>query len=259
MDPPRRPGSGWLENADRNSKNQPVIAPTPDRSKVTRTIPLPPELIARNEGLSEEEEEARKAEQARKAREDREKEEEELCAICYDRLPNVGRGVIACGHVFCFSCIHLWTKSANRCPGCRVVIRRIIKTMTPADVSKEEARKRVRSPPLSRDNVRRFKNNKQRKRAQRRAARVKHPVAGVVTKCFRVRPSSLKPTPAQQRAAPHPEREARRQQQRQQEQQQRQQQQQQQQQQQARVMQPVQARGALAALAEAIRQVDAAE
>lgn len=30
-------------------------------------------------------------------------------------------------------------------------------------------------------------------------------VAGVVTKCFRVRPQSLKPTPAQQRAAPHPQ------------------------------------------------------
>jgi len=50
MDPPRRPGSGWLQNTGGNSKNQPVLAPTPDGSKITRTVPLPADLVARNGG-----------------------------------------------------------------------------------------------------------------------------------------------------------------------------------------------------------------
>ncbi|CAM9626823.1 unnamed protein product [Scytosiphon promiscuus] len=263
MDPPRRPGSGWLQNADRNNKNQPSLAPTPDRSKVTRTIPLPAELI-----LDRERELAAAAANALRttlAKEPATAAEKcrPTCTVSVANLPNVGRGIIACGHVFCFSCIHQWTKSANRCPGCRVVVRRIIKTMSTADLVKEEARRQVSMSPL------RFHNKKQRKRAQRRAARIKRPVPGVVTKCFRVRPKSLKPTPAQQRAAPHPEapggflhaeaqaeRAAARQRR---EERQEQQRQRQQQQQQARVMQPVQARGALAALAETIRAADAAD
>ena len=49
MDPPRQPGSGWLQNAGGN-KNQPTLAPTPDPSQITRAAPLPADLISRNGG-----------------------------------------------------------------------------------------------------------------------------------------------------------------------------------------------------------------
>ncbi|CAN0242195.1 unnamed protein product [Ectocarpus sp. 13 AM-2016] len=102
------------------------------------------------------------------------------------------------------------------------------------------------------------KTRKQLKRARHRNSRAKNPAAGFVTKTVRVRPKSLKMTPAQQRAAPHPqapggwmyvqEQQRRLQQQHQQ--------QQQQQQQQARVIQPALARGALS---ESMTQADAAD
>ncbi|CAM9323179.1 unnamed protein product [Ectocarpus fasciculatus] len=203
MAPPQRPGSGWLQNADGNNKNQPTLAPTPDQSEVTRTAPLPEELIARNEGVSKEEEEARRVERAKKAVEEskkREREEEETCAICCDKLPELERGVLSCGHVFCFACIHQWTKSSSICPGCRVQIKRITKTLSPADEAKGETRK-----PVASHRGMKKKTRKQLKRARHRDSRAKNLALGFVTKAVRVRPKSLKMTPAQQRAAPHPQ------------------------------------------------------
>eukprot|EP00752_Nemacystus_decipiens_P012411 g10998.t1 len=252
MDPPRRPGSGWLQNAGGN-KNQPTLAPAPDPSRITRAAPLPADLIARDGGDPEREsEEAKRAAEAAKEAENKE-EEEELCAICYDQLPDVGRGIIACGHVYCFACILKWCKTQNDCPGCRFKIKRILKTLSPEDISKEKKRK-------EREAVHKYRFKKQRDRAKRKAARVKpqktHP--NVVTKQFRVRPASLRPTPAEQRSEPHPQapggwmyaqdQEAARQ---------RLEMQQLQQQQQQRQIRPVQARGELAEMAETMRLADA--
>ncbi|CAM9807219.1 unnamed protein product [Ectocarpus sp. 4 AP-2014] len=249
MAPPQRPGSGWLQSANGN-KNQPTLAPTPDQSEVTRAAPVPEELIARTEGVSREEEEARRVGRAKKAAEEskkREREEEEMCAICCDKLPDLERGVLSCGHMFCFACIHQWTKNSSICPGCRVQIKRITKTLSPADEAK--AKGGTRKPRGIKK-----KTRKQLKRARHRDSRAKNPAAGFVTKTVRVRPKSLKMTPAQQRAAPHPQapggwmhvQEQRR----------RLQQQQQQQQQQARVIQPALARGALS---DSMTQADAAD
>lgn len=47
------------------------------------------------------------------------------------------------GHVYCFQCIHQWCKTQNDCPGCRVEIKRIVKTLSADDVAKEEARQKV--------------------------------------------------------------------------------------------------------------------
>ncbi|CAN0057680.1 unnamed protein product [Pylaiella littoralis] len=199
MDPPRRPlGSGWLQNADSNNKNQPALAPTPDRSQITRTIPLPTDLVARNGDKNDEVKNAKELEKEENKEEEEEEEEEQLCAICQDQLPDVGRGILACGHVYCFQCIHQWCKTQNDCPGCRVEIKRIVKTLSADDVAKEEARQKL-------DFERKCSNKKQLARAKRRAKRVKIPMEDVVTKTIRIRPKSLKPTPAQQRAAPHPQ------------------------------------------------------
>ncbi|CAM9867035.1 unnamed protein product [Ectocarpus sp. 12 AP-2014] len=251
MAPPEHPGSGWLQNANGN-KNQPTLAPTPDQSEVTRTAPLPEELIARTEGVSKEEEEARRVERAKKAAEEskkREREEEEMCAICCDKLPDLERGVLSCGHVFCFACIHQWSKNSSICPGCRVQIKRITKTLSPADEAK--AKWETRNPVVSQRGMKK-KTRKQLKRARHRDSRAKNPAAGFVTKTVRVRPKSLKMTPAQQRAAPHPQAPGgwmyvQEQQRRLQ---------QQQHQQQARVIQPALAMGALS---ESMTQADAAD
>lgn len=47
------------------------------------------------------------------------------------------------GHVFCFTCIHEWTKKVNACPSCRVTFVKITKTLSPEDVAKEKTRKQV--------------------------------------------------------------------------------------------------------------------
>eukprot|EP00903_Cladosiphon_okamuranus_P015542 g14348.t1 len=255
MDPPRRPESGWLPSAGGSSKNQPTLAPTPDPSQITRAAPLPADLVARNGG-DPENQEAKRAEQGKKAAEEQEDEqEEELCAICYDQLPDVGRGIIACGHVFCFACIHQWCKSQNDCPGCRFKVKRILKTLSPEDSLKEKERKELL---LSK----KIKNKKKRGQARRRATRVQTHKTSIVTKTVRIRPASLRPTPAQQRAEPHPEapggwmyaeaQEAARQRLVQQ-------QQQQQQQQQPQRIQPVHAQGVLAEMAESMRIAEESE
>jgi hypothetical protein len=45
-------------------------------------------------------------------------EEVDICAVCLETPDK--RGHIPCGHTFCFSCIHKWSKTENTCPCCKV-------------------------------------------------------------------------------------------------------------------------------------------
>ncbi len=40
------------------------------------------------------------------------------CAICFEDTLNE-KGSIVCGHSFCFTCIHTWSKTENTCPLCK--------------------------------------------------------------------------------------------------------------------------------------------
>ncbi|CAN0286574.1 unnamed protein product, partial [Scytosiphon promiscuus] len=45
-------------------------------------------------------------------------EEEQICPICVSALPGSGRGIVPCGHTFCFACIHSRAKVDRTCPCC---------------------------------------------------------------------------------------------------------------------------------------------
>ncbi|CAM9554678.1 unnamed protein product [Pylaiella littoralis] len=180
MNPSRPPGGH-----NRNRKADPALAPSVPESEHTRKIPAP--RGADNQGGA----------CAKKAAED-DAEKEEPCCICYTQLPDVGRGIIPCGHVFCFYCIHKWSKKANVCPTCRLEFTKISKTMSLKDLTKEEARK-------MRDKKTKCTNKRQLSRIKRKASRVKNPMKGVYVKVFRVRKKTLKLTPAEQAALPHPQ------------------------------------------------------
>lgn len=47
------------------------------------------------------------------------------------------------GHVFCFFCIHKWSKITNKCPTCRLEFTKITKTLSLEDTLKEAARREV--------------------------------------------------------------------------------------------------------------------
>lgn len=51
--------------------------------------------------------------------------QDNTCGICFEQVPSGERGVIACGHTFCFACIQRWCSATNVCPVCKVRIRRI--------------------------------------------------------------------------------------------------------------------------------------
>ncbi|CAN0385053.1 unnamed protein product, partial [Scytosiphon promiscuus] len=46
-------------------------------------------------------------------------------------------------HVFCFSCIHAWSKKETRCPICRELFGHITKTLSQREIEKHNARKAV--------------------------------------------------------------------------------------------------------------------
>lgn len=43
----------------------------------------------------------------------------DTCAICLDEICE-SKGVLNCGHEYCFECIDQWTKSDNSCPLCKI-------------------------------------------------------------------------------------------------------------------------------------------
>ncbi|CAN0385751.1 unnamed protein product, partial [Pylaiella littoralis] len=183
MDPSRLPGRNPGHN--RLRKPDPSLAPAVPVSEHTRTIPAPRGVGDSGGGAC-----------SRKAAED-DADKEEPCCICCTQLPDVGRGIIPCGHVFCFCCIHTWSKKANVCPTCRLEFTKITMTMSSKDLIKEEARK-------AHDKKKRT-NKRQFARTKRKAARVKNPVEGVYVKVFRVRKKTQNLTSAQQAALPHPQ------------------------------------------------------
>ena len=64
--------------------------------------------------------------------------------FCKPQTVFVAPGVVSLqGHVFCFTCIHLWVKTNSKCPNCRVNFKKITKTLTNEDIAKEKARTEV--------------------------------------------------------------------------------------------------------------------
>ncbi|CAM9261576.1 unnamed protein product, partial [Discosporangium mesarthrocarpum] len=53
------------------------------------------------------------------------KSDNESCSICLSVPTN--RGVIPCGHGFCFACILTWSKTENTCPLCKGRFTTIVK------------------------------------------------------------------------------------------------------------------------------------
>ncbi|CAN0057816.1 unnamed protein product [Pylaiella littoralis] len=182
MSPSRPPGK--KPGKKRLRKPDPALAPAVPESEQTRKIPAP-----RGAGVDS-------GACAKKAAEE-DAEEEEPCCICCTQLPDVGRGIIACGHVFCFCCIHKWSKKANVCPTCRLEFTKITKTLSHEDTMKEVAF------------TERYKNKKKKctdrrqfARLKRKAIRVKSPMEGVYLRVFRVK---KKLTTAQRAALRHPQ------------------------------------------------------
>eukprot|EP00903_Cladosiphon_okamuranus_P011273 g10631.t1 len=120
---------------------------------------------------------------ARMAAEDAEKEDN--CPICCEILPDTGRGVLPCGHVFCFSCVHLWWTTTKKkvCPTCRVEFNTVIKTLTDEDVAKEKAL-------WTTAKKKKVVNRQTQKRSRKKASRIKTTAEGVKTKTFHVKDTS---------------------------------------------------------------------
>eukprot|EP00752_Nemacystus_decipiens_P010094 g8995.t1 len=166
----RNSGGGNIGN-NRN-KSDPELAKAIHASLHTRTIPVP-----RPEGVSD---------KARQAAEDA--ATEEGCAICMEKLPDTGRAIVPCGHVFCFTCVHVWINKDKgtkpRCPTCRQEITKIWKTLTPEDIAKEEARLEMqRKMELTKN---------QSKRGKKKASSIKIPIPGVMVKTIRLRDKTKK-------------------------------------------------------------------
>eukprot|EP00903_Cladosiphon_okamuranus_P011264 g10622.t1 len=132
---------------------------------------------------------------ARMAAEDAEKEEP--CPICCDDLPDTGRAILPCGHVFCYTCIVVWTKTKAICPTCRVEFMKITKTLTAEDMAKEEARRKKQAGKTKKDKGNdATKNGKdQKKRCTKKANKIKSPRPGVHVKTFRLRDKAKKKKP----------------------------------------------------------------
>ncbi|CAM9206894.1 unnamed protein product, partial [Ectocarpus sp. 12 AP-2014] len=62
------------------------------------------------------------------------------CPICQCLLPGEERGILRCNHVFCFKCIHKWTKTESACPVCRVKVRSITKTLSLREIEQFNVR-----------------------------------------------------------------------------------------------------------------------
>eukprot|EP00752_Nemacystus_decipiens_P010144 g9040.t1 len=146
---------------------------------------------------------------AKQAAEDKNKEDP--CPICLSTLPDTGRAVIGCGHVFCFTCIHVWVKTKPECPSCRAVFTKIIKTLTPADIAKENARvelsKRKNKEGLDKKQITKKNtfisrhnhssngnnsNNSNHRIKKKNARRVKTLAEGVMIKTVRIRDNTTK-------------------------------------------------------------------
>ncbi|CAM9376881.1 unnamed protein product [Ectocarpus sp. 4 AP-2014] len=168
-----------------NNKRHPALAPFLSKSLITKKIPAPhPEDVERTKKAA--------ADDAKKG---------ELCIICQEALPDIERGIIACGHTFCFGCIHTWScKSGNSvlCPSCRVPFSKIKKTLSPKDMEKEKLRN-------ERDKNRKNTTKKQRNRMRRRAARVTQPVDKIFVKDVRVRKMSKKKKAIEEARTLHPD------------------------------------------------------
>ncbi|CAM9699493.1 unnamed protein product, partial [Pylaiella littoralis] len=121
-------------------------------------------------------------------------DEGEHCLICRERLPDVYRGIIQCGHVFCFVCIHKWVKKQqSSCPACRAEVRHIKKTLSMAEI---EEKNRNWKPPTK----------AQMKRDKRKSAIGKRPVRPyIIAKTIRVRFKQSEEQARQNRMAPHPQ------------------------------------------------------
>ncbi|CAN0266501.1 unnamed protein product, partial [Ectocarpus fasciculatus] len=50
-------------------------------------------------------------------------------------------------HVFCFKCIHKWTKNESTCPVCRVQVRSITKTLSLKEIEQFNVRAPVSASP----------------------------------------------------------------------------------------------------------------
>ncbi|CAM9813654.1 unnamed protein product, partial [Laminaria digitata] len=119
------------------------------------------------------------------------------CPICQDYLPDKERGILKCGHVFCFVCIHKWSKKETKCPACRRKFSTIAKTLPPAQLCQELALRVFRDKHMTKA---------QQKKAKRRSERYKKPKPVVATKTVRVRPRSQADEQRRLQAnAPHPQ------------------------------------------------------
>ncbi|CAM9614004.1 unnamed protein product [Ectocarpus sp. 12 AP-2014] len=167
-----------------NNKRHPALAPFLPKSLITKKIPAPhPEDVERTKKAA--------VEDAKKG---------ELCIFCQEALPDIERGIIACGHTFCFGCILTWSSKNDsvHCPSCRVPFNKIKKTLSPKDMEKEKLRN-------ERDKKRKNTTKKQRNRMRRRAARVTQPVDKIFVKDVRVRKMSKKKKAIEEARTLHPD------------------------------------------------------
>lgn len=66
----------------------------------------------------------------------------EYCGVCFEEVKGGERGIIACGHCFCFDCITRWAQASNTCPLCKVRIREISRPDEKASVTIRQDRDR---------------------------------------------------------------------------------------------------------------------
>ncbi|CAN0279324.1 unnamed protein product [Pylaiella littoralis] len=147
-------------------------------------------------------------------------EPDEVCLLCDSNLPDVGRGIVTCGHVFCFACIIARCKTDTACPQCRDIVQDITKTLTEEEVKKEQDRKErhlvtirhlveMKKSPQEKSEAARLRRSKAA-RLKRKTNRLQCPMEGVFTKMFRVHEKKQKKSSTvalgQQVPAPHPQR-----------------------------------------------------
>ncbi|CAM9343245.1 unnamed protein product [Ectocarpus sp. 12 AP-2014] len=101
------------------------------------------------------------------------------CPICQCLLPGEERGILRCNHVFCFKCIHKWTKTESACPVCRVKVRSITKTLSLREIEQFNVR-----TPRDPNQVR---TKAQMKRARAKRFKCRKPIPFTVTKAVRVK------------------------------------------------------------------------
>ncbi|CAM9109220.1 unnamed protein product [Ascophyllum nodosum] len=197
-----RPPPGGRPGGD--NKRQPELAPIPP--KRTRTIPEPLLLHQRRLENSRGESscstddggqaEAGGSSKASK----RDGVEEDKCIICLNNLPDVGRGVVSCGHVFCFICVHTWLKQQSTCPLCSAKVKSIVKTLTDEEIARLQGREEKSEKGTRKERWLEKKRQKKRKRD------FKTYEGGVMTKTIRIRRrDQSKRTRLEARDEPHPQ------------------------------------------------------